>query len=81
MHYDTIDSHQVECSSSLATILSRASVAALRRGRVLVVFGSIEVGPMLTVVSAVDPLEELSAPVRVICISCSGNLIYSIARN
>ena len=38
-------------------------MAALRRGRVLVVFGSIDVGLMLPVVSAVDPLEGLSDPV------------------
>ena len=69
MHYDTIDSHQVECSSSLATILSHALAATLRHGRVLVVFGSIKAGSMLTVVSSVDPLEELSAPVRVSFVS------------
>ena len=51
--------NQVERSSSLATILSLASVAALQHGRVLVVFGLTEVGPMLPVV---DPLQALSNP-------------------
>ena len=38
-------------------------MAALRRGHVLVVFGSIDVGLMLPVVSTVDPLEGLYDPV------------------